>query len=158
MNLLNPLTSLTNHVAVSSHHLIAAYEKGHQRPPLTVYTFQAPEQSLSQPVSPVTSITPTESNSKTLPPRSPTTSIKSNPNKPPLPTVSQNFFDRANLTYGLQRCSSLERPSGPNIPAKTIAGMQGVRVLPPTTTEQVLMKKPSPLPAHLAKSRFDSYS
>ncbi|XP_063908302.1 protein MTSS 2 isoform X2 [Zophobas morio] len=102
----------------------------------SVYTFQAPEQSLSQPVSPVTSITPTESNSKTLPPRSPTTSIKSNPNKPPLPT----------------RCSSLERPSGPNIPAKTIAGMQGVRVLPPTTTEQVLMKKPSPLPAHLAKN------
>ncbi|RZC34520.1 A-agglutinin anchorage subunit [Asbolus verrucosus] len=118
------------------HTISSAYEKGHQRPPLTVYTFQAPEQSLSQPVSPVTSITPTENTNKTIPPRSPATSIKSFQNKPPLPT----------------RCSSLERPSGPNVPAKTIAGMQGVRVLPPTTTEQVLMKKPSPLPAHLAKS------
>ncbi|XP_015837248.1 protein MTSS 2 isoform X4 [Tribolium castaneum] len=118
------------------HTISSAYEKGHQRPPLTVYTFQAPDQSLSQPVSPVTSITPTENNNKMIPPRSPTTSIKSLQSKPPLPT----------------RCSSLERPSGPNVPAKTIAEMQGVRVLPPTTSEQVLVKKPSSLPAHLTKN------
>ncbi|XP_068894467.1 protein MTSS 1 isoform X5 [Tenebrio molitor] len=118
------------------HTISSAYEKGHQRPPLTVYTFQAPEQSLSQPVSPVTSVTPTENASKTMPPRSPTTSIKSFQSKPPLPT----------------RCSSLERPSGPNVPAKTVAGMQGVRVLPLTAAEQAPMKKPSPLPAHLAKN------
>lgn len=69
-------------------HFISAYEKGHQRPPLTVYTFQAPDQSLSQPASPVTSITPTENLPKTAPPPSPIPSIKSLVNKPPLPTVS----------------------------------------------------------------------
>lgn len=50
----------------------------------------------------------------------------------------------------LQRCSSLERASGPNLPAKTIAGMAAVRVLPPGA-ENNLVKKPSPLPAHIAK-------
>lgn len=85
--------SLTyHHFCIITPHFIAAYEKGHQRPPLTVYTFQAPEQSLSQPVSPVTSITPTENNNKMIPPRSPTTSIKSLQNKPPLPTVRANLF------------------------------------------------------------------
>ncbi|XP_049817877.1 uncharacterized protein LOC109597373 isoform X3 [Aethina tumida] len=116
------------------HTISSAYEKGHSRPPLTVYTFQAPDQSLSQPASPVTSVTPTDT-SKTIPPRSPAPSVKSLQVKPPLPT----------------RCSSLERPNGPNVPAKTIAGMQGVRVLPPTTADQTALKKPSPLPAHLSK-------
>ncbi|KAK9873756.1 hypothetical protein WA026_002111 [Henosepilachna vigintioctopunctata] len=117
------------------HTISSAYEKGHQRAPLTVYTFQAPEQSLSQPVSPVTSITPTENTIKTVPPKSPASSMKSVNSKPPLPT----------------RCSSLER-NGPNVPAKNIAGMHGVRVLPPTTVDQSVTKKPSALPAHLAKN------
>ncbi|XP_018562926.1 metastasis suppressor protein 1 isoform X2 [Anoplophora glabripennis] len=112
------------------HTISSAYEKGHQRPPLTVYTFQAPEQSLSQPASPVTS-NPTDT---TAQPKSPASSVKS-VSKPPLPT----------------RCSSLERPSGPSVPAKTIAGMQGVRVLPPGA-ELSVIKKPSPLPTHLSKS------
>lgn len=57
------------------------------------------------------------------------------------------------LVIGLnfQRCSSLER-NGPNVPAKNIAGMHGIRVLPPVTVDQALIKKPSALPAHLAKS------
>lgn len=116
------------------HTISSAYEKGHQRPPLTVYTFQAPDQSLSQPVSPVTTAvttTPAE-NSAMVPPKSPAPSIKSLQNKPPLPT----------------RCSSLERPAGPNVPAKTIAAMQGVRVLPPAANAEIA-KKLSPLPAHL---------
>ncbi|KAG5884110.1 hypothetical protein JTB14_024149 [Gonioctena quinquepunctata] len=116
------------------HTISSAYEKGHQRPPLTVYTFQAPDQSISQPASPVTSTTPTDTTSNTVSPQSPVASIKSL-SKPPLP----------------MRCSSLERPSGPNIPAKTIAGMQGVRVLPPGA-ELSLVKKPSPLPTHLSKN------
>ncbi|KAJ8932071.1 hypothetical protein NQ314_014973, partial [Rhamnusium bicolor] len=114
------------------HTISSAYEKGHQRPPLTVYTFQAPEQSLSQPASPVTSSVPTDTTAHT--PKSPANSVKSI-SKPPLPT----------------RCSSLERPSGPSVPAKTIAGMQGVRVLPPGA-ELPILKKPSPLPLHLSKS------
>lgn len=68
--------------------VFVAYEKGHQRPPLTVYTFQAPDQSLSQPTSPVTSITPTDTTVHNMvPPKSPAASIKSL-SKPPLPTVS----------------------------------------------------------------------
>lgn len=65
------------------HTISSAYEKGHQRPALTVYTFQAPEQSHSQPVSPVTNAeTPTATS-----PKSPAPSIKSLQAKPPLPTV-----------------------------------------------------------------------
>ncbi|XP_044744442.1 protein MTSS 2 isoform X2 [Coccinella septempunctata] len=115
------------------HTISSAYEKGHQRSPLTVYTFQAPEQSLSQPSSPVAANAP--NTTKTAPPKSPAPSTKSLLSKPPLPT----------------RCSSLER-NGPNVPAKNIAGMHGIRVLPPTTVDQALMKKPSALPAHLAKN------
>ncbi|CAH0551421.1 unnamed protein product [Brassicogethes aeneus] len=115
------------------HTISSAYEKGHQRPPLTVYTFQAPDQSLSQPASPVTSITPTENCPRPIPPKSPAPSVKSLQIKPPLPT----------------RCSSLERPNGPHVPAKTIAGMQGVRVLP--SAAEAVLKKPSGLPAHLSK-------
>ncbi|XP_048523340.1 flocculation protein FLO11 isoform X3 [Dendroctonus ponderosae] len=126
------------------HTISSAYEKGHSRPPLTVYTFQAPEQSLSQPSSPVTTITPTsESKPITMPPKSPSLSMKSL-SKPPLPT----------------RCSSLERPSAPpgGVPAKSTPGIQGVRVLPPGASEQlaaaVLRKAPpSALPAHLAATK-----
>lgn len=107
-----------------------------------MYTFQAPDQSLSQPVSPVTSTTPTDGNAK-VPPSSPAPSIKSL-SKPPLPT----------------RCSSLERPS---VPAKTIAGMSAVRVLPPTTVAapsdvQHKVIKPSSLPPHIAKGSVYFYT
>lgn len=135
---------------------ISAYEKGHQRPPLTVYTFQAPDQSLSQPSSPVTSTTPSSETPKIAPSLSPAPSVKSLHNKPPLPTVSRRFRVRRRvgcIFVFLQRCSSLERPSGPNLPAKTIAGMAGVRVLPPGA-ENSLVKKPSPLPTHIAKGDF----
>ncbi|XP_056641071.1 mucin-2 isoform X1 [Diorhabda sublineata] len=114
------------------HTISSAYEKGHQRSPLTVYTFQAPDQTLSQPASPVTSTGPTDTTSNIVPPKSPGTAVKSSLSKPPLPL----------------RCSSLERPSGPSIPAKTIT--QGVRVLPPGA-ELSVIKKPSPLPSHLSK-------
>lgn len=120
------------------HTISSAYERGHQRTPLTVYTFQAPEQSMSQPASPVTSITPTENNAPSqITPKSPVPSIKSINLKPPLPT----------------RCSSLERTNGPNVPAKTIAGMHAIRVLPVTTIDQTqLNRKPSALPSHLNKT------
>ncbi|XP_060518908.1 protein MTSS 2 isoform X2 [Cylas formicarius] len=113
------------------HTISSAYEKGHSRPPLTVHTFQAPDQSLSQPASPVAT---------DAAPKSPALSAKSL-SKPPLPT----------------RCSSLERPSAPpgGVPAKSIIGMQGVRVLPPGATEQLALRKnpPSALPAHLSKAQ-----
>ncbi|CAH1125519.1 unnamed protein product [Ceutorhynchus assimilis] len=123
------------------HTISSAYEKGHSRPPLTVYTFQAPEQSLSQPASPVTTITPTAETNPMIPPKSPSLSVKSLA-KPPLPT----------------RCSSLERPAAPpgGIPAKSIAGMQGVRVLPPGAGEQLAALRkipPSALPTHLAANK-----
>lgn len=73
----------TNFVA-----LLAAYEKGHQRPPLTVYTFQAPDQSHSQPASPVSTAT-----APTTPSSSPLSnkfsgSTQNITSRPPLPTVS----------------------------------------------------------------------
>lgn len=65
-----------------------AYEKGHQRPPLTVYTFQAPDQSHSQPASPISTTTTTP----TTPSNSPmmnkfSGSTLSVTSRPPLPTV-----------------------------------------------------------------------
>lgn len=118
-----------------------AYEKGHQRPPLTVYTFQAPEHSLSQPASPVTPVIDANSIS-TVPPRSPGLGFKSTTNmtqsKPPLPT----------------RCSSLERPAGVggggNGGIKPVAG--SVRVLPPNTDAYKLVK-PTSLPPHITKGQ-----
>ncbi|KAF5301345.1 hypothetical protein FQA39_LY10743 [Lamprigera yunnana] len=114
------------------HTISSAYEKGHLRPPLTVYTFQAPDQSLSQPVSPVTGVIPTTDNLSVVGSQTIPLSMKSTQSKPPLPT----------------RCSSLERSSGPNVPAKTVKS--GVRVLPPGNVEHKLMK-PTPLPAHIAR-------
>lgn len=83
----NKLYASENHLQINTLISFPAYEKGHQRPPLTVYTFQAPDQSISQPASPVATTTPTDSQ-KMPPPRSPAPSIKSLQNKPPLPTVS----------------------------------------------------------------------
>lgn len=74
---------------ISLYQFTTAYEKGHQRSPLTVYTFQAPEQSLSQPASPITSSAPTDCTKKMVPPKSPAPSTKSILSKPPLPTVSE---------------------------------------------------------------------
>ncbi|XP_014255401.1 MTSS1-like protein isoform X2 [Cimex lectularius] len=74
------------------HTISTAYEKGHQRPSLTVYTFHAPESSLSQPSSPV----PTEASGSATPIASPQPSTISS--RPPIPN----------------RCSSLERPSLPS--------------------------------------------
>lgn len=62
-----------------------AYERGHQRPALTVYTFHAPDGCHSQPSSPGGHAEPVASPPQTMVP------------KPPIP----------------QRCSSLERPSVP---------------------------------------------
>lgn len=42
----------------------------------------------------------------------------------------------------------MERPS---VPAKSIAGITGVRVLPVGNLEHKLLTKPTPLPAHIAK-------
>ncbi|KRT81434.1 hypothetical protein AMK59_5999 [Oryctes borbonicus] len=131
------------------HTISSAYEKGHQRPPLTVYTFQAPEHSLSQPASPVTPVTDsgaagsgTNGNSL-LPPRSPGPGARSANStlqaaaKPPLPT----------------RCSSLERPAGVigggGGGTKPVAG--SVRVLPPNTDVHKLVK-PTSLPPHITKA------
>ncbi|XP_049787449.1 protein MTSS 2 [Schistocerca cancellata] len=75
------------------HTISSAYERGHQRPPLTVYTFQAPEASHSQPVSPVSALGVAAATSTTA------TTDDGSPvyARPPIP----------------QRCSSLERPSRP---------------------------------------------
>lgn len=85
-------------------YVISAYERGHQRPSLTVYTFHAPEASLSQPASPVSTLTGVGASSRST---SPSTSLVNNttlhvspqtaPSRPPIP----------------QRCSSLERPTIP---------------------------------------------
>ncbi|XP_015600839.1 MTSS1-like protein isoform X2 [Cephus cinctus] len=105
------------------HTISSAYEKGHHRPALSVYTFQAPDRDVSgcchsQPASPVSSSSSCSSSNQQL------TRIQlrrnNGGNKPPIPS----------------RCSSLERP---NVPAKTeIPGS--------------LRGKPKlPLRAHLAK-------
>ncbi|XP_075215913.1 uncharacterized protein LOC142321586 isoform X2 [Lycorma delicatula] len=75
------------------HTISSAYERGHQRPPLTVYTFHAPEgsqQSQSQPASP---IAPTSGSATPVASSQPPIYAR-----PPIP----------------QRCSSLERPSVPS--------------------------------------------
>uniref|UniRef100_A0A1B6CYE7 IMD domain-containing protein n=1 Tax=Clastoptera arizonana TaxID=38151 RepID=A0A1B6CYE7_9HEMI len=74
------------------HTISTAYERGHQRPALTVYTFHAPEGCHSQPSS------PGGHTANVLSPSQSTTS------KPPIP----------------QRCSSLERPSIPSKSGMTI--------------------------------------
>lgn len=101
-----------------------AYEKGHQRPALSVYTFQAPDNSgccHSQPASPVSSSSSCSSSNQQLS----RVQLRRNNggNRPPIPN----------------RCSSLERPT---IPAKNEA---------PGSPRG---KPKLPLPAHLAKGLF----
>ncbi|KAK6643736.1 hypothetical protein RUM43_005246 [Polyplax serrata] len=86
------------------HTISSAYERGHQRPSLTVYTFHAPEASLSQPASPVSTLTGVGASSRST---SPSTSLVNNTT----PHVSpQTAHSRPPIP---QRCSSLERPTIP---------------------------------------------
>ncbi|XP_032684580.1 protein MTSS 2 isoform X4 [Odontomachus brunneus] len=105
------------------HTISSAYEKGHQRPALSVYTFQAPDRDgssccHSQPASPVSSSSSCSSSNQQL------SRIQLRRNnggtRPPIPS----------------RCSSLERPT---IPMKSDA---------PGSPRG---KPKLPLPAHLAK-------
>lgn len=115
-----------------------AYERGHQRPPLTVYTFQAPGASHSQPASPVsasdaagtvTTVTTSDTNkSATVQQPAAVASPQRSPHKP-----HQNpIYARPPIP---QRCSSLERPS---VPAKTVATTQHR----PATVATTMAKQP----------------
>ncbi|XP_046597748.1 uncharacterized protein PB18E9.04c isoform X1 [Neodiprion lecontei] len=111
------------------HTISSAYEKGHhQRPALSVYTFQAPEGTVtgttcchSQPASPVSSSSScSSSNQQHNNLQNQQNRVQLRNNKPPIPS----------------RCSSLERPV---VPAKNE---------PPGSPRG---KPKLPLPAHLAK-------
>ncbi|XP_014606388.1 PREDICTED: MTSS1-like protein isoform X3 [Polistes canadensis] len=111
-----------NTVNERPHTISSAYEKGHQRPALSVYTFQAPDQEgnnccHSQPASPVSSSSSCSSSNQQL---SRIQLRRNNGNRPPIPN----------------RCSSLERPSAT------------VKTEPPSSPRG---KPKLPLPAHLAK-------
>ncbi|XP_050464013.1 protein MTSS 2 isoform X2 [Cataglyphis hispanica] len=105
------------------HTISSAYEKGHQRPALSVYTFQAPDRDgsgccHSQPASPVSSSSSCSSSNQQLS----RVQLRRNNGgtRPPIPN----------------RCSSLERPTIP------------VKNEPPGSPRG---KPKLPLPAHLAK-------
>ncbi|XP_011874740.1 PREDICTED: MTSS1-like protein isoform X4 [Vollenhovia emeryi] len=105
------------------HTISSAYEKGHQRPALSVYTFQAPDRDgsgccHSQPASPVSSSSSCSSSNQQLS----RVQLRRNNSgsRPPIPN----------------RCSSLERPTIP------------VKNEPPGSPRG---KPKLPLPAHLAK-------
>ncbi|XP_043511034.1 protein MTSS 2 isoform X3 [Frieseomelitta varia] len=103
------------------HTISSAYEKGHQRPALSVYTFQAPDNSgccHSQPASPVSSSSSCSSSNQ----QTSRVQLRRNngSHRPPIPN----------------RCSSLERPTVP------------VKNEPPGSPRG---KPKLPLPAHLAK-------
>lgn len=115
------------------HTISTAYEKGHQRPALTVYTFQSPEITSEAQKSPANVLC-----------------------RPPLPIVrfshSYRSIFKSHLPFYvilfnfvvfvvfLQRCSSLERPLSST--GARNANMQSSR------------QCPSPLPAHLTKGVF----
>ncbi|XP_033328719.2 uncharacterized protein LOC117221675 isoform X5 [Megalopta genalis] len=110
-----------NSVNERPHTISSAYEKGHQRPALSVYTFQAPDNSgccHSQPASPVSSSSSCSSSNQ----QASRVQLRRNngSNRPPIPN----------------RCSSLERPTVP------------VKNEPPGSPRG---KPKLPLPAHLAK-------
>ncbi|XP_076750655.1 uncharacterized protein LOC143423303 isoform X7 [Xylocopa sonorina] len=103
------------------HTISSAYEKGHQRPALSVYTFQAPDNTgccHSQPASPVSSSSSCSSSNQ----QASRVQLRRNngSSRPPIPN----------------RCSSLERPT---VPVKNEA---------PGSPRG---KPKLPLPAHLAK-------
>ncbi|PSN34188.1 hypothetical protein C0J52_23020 [Blattella germanica] len=115
------------------HTISSAYERGHQRPPLTVYTFQAPDGCHSQPASPVcissstvtvnTIITSETVNKNTSRGAGVVASPQKSPHKPPQNAI----YARPPIP---QRCSSLERPT---VPAKTTAATQHRPVTATTT-------------------------
>ncbi|XP_015434452.1 PREDICTED: MTSS1-like protein isoform X2 [Dufourea novaeangliae] len=110
-----------NSINERPHTISSAYEKGHQRPALSVYTFQAPDNTgccHSQPASPVSSSSSCSSSNQ----QASRVQLRRNngSNRPPIPN----------------RCSSLERPTVP------------VKNEPPGSPRG---KPKLPLPAHLAK-------
>lgn len=104
---------------------ISAYERGHQRPSLTVCTFHAPEASHSQPASPVSASVPVTNSSSSASP--PVLSNSSTPHVSP-----QAIYSRPPIP---QRCSSLERPS---VPAK--ASIPNGQIIKTDPTKTVLSK------------------
>ncbi|GFG33978.1 hypothetical protein Cfor_04854, partial [Coptotermes formosanus] len=114
------------------HTISSAYERGHQRPPLTVYTFQAPDASHSQPASPV-SLSNAEgtvdtNKNTTVQDSSQQSAVVASPQKSPHRPSQNQIYARPPIP---QRCSSLERPS---VPAKTIATTQHRPAVVATTT------------------------
>jgi hypothetical protein len=105
-----------------------AYERGHQRAPLTVYTFQAPGASHSQPASPLsvsdstvtatTVMTSDTNKSATVHNSSQQPAAVASPQKSPHKPPQNPIYARPPIP---QRSSSLERPS---VPAKTAASTQ----------------------------------
>lgn len=116
------------------HFLSSAYERGHQRPPLTVYTFQAPEASHAQPASPVSvsNTGGTATNIVTSDPNKTTAVGVASPQKSPHRPPQNQIYARPPIP---QRCSSLERPS---VPAKTTATTQHRPASAATTTAKHL--------------------
>ncbi|XP_049814786.1 uncharacterized protein LOC126262296 isoform X2 [Schistocerca nitens] len=92
------------------HTISSAYERGHQRPPLTVYTFQAPEASHSQPVSPVSALGVAAATSTTATTDDGSVQLRQSVNKQQQQQQQQPVYARPPIP---QRCSSLERPSRP---------------------------------------------
>ncbi|XP_058808320.1 protein MTSS 2-like isoform X2 [Phymastichus coffea] len=108
------------------HTISSAYEKGHQRPALSVYTFQAPEQSSSQPASPVSNpVVNAQLNAARLQQRK-NSSGSLGRERPPIPN----------------RCSSLERPT---VPARVDSDPANQGSNSPRAKTKL------PIPAHLAK-------
>ncbi|XP_043070257.1 myosin-G heavy chain isoform X13 [Drosophila grimshawi] len=127
------------------HTISTTYEKGHQRPPLTVYTFQnpetIPESSSSGSLNPATVAAnqPTNTNSNSNTNGSATNSGQNTPatqkspaaslSRPPLPVKPAHV-----------RCSSLERPLSAQSNQRQNSG------------QNLLQRQcPSPIPAHITK-------
>ncbi|XP_054090721.1 uncharacterized protein LOC105214473 isoform X13 [Zeugodacus cucurbitae] len=109
------------------HTISTAYEKGHQRPPLTVYTFQNPETILEG-----------SGGSGSIPgtPNGTSGGAGSGANTPSTQKSPAGALSRPPLPV---RCSSLERP----IPANNNRG-----------TNNLLQRQcPSPIPAHITKDK-----
>nr|CAD7431101.1 unnamed protein product [Timema monikensis] len=106
------------------HTISSGYERGHQRPPLTVYTFQAPEACHSQPTSPVSAAVSS-------------ITINNNNNNGSISNVATPVSNKPQPIYARppipQRCSSLERPS---VPSKSLLNP---RTAVPTPLRQIVM-------------------
>ncbi|KDR12237.1 hypothetical protein L798_13845, partial [Zootermopsis nevadensis] len=116
------------------HTISSAYERGHQRPPLTVYTFQAPEVSHVQPTSPVSvsNAAATATTAVTSDPNKSAAVGMASPQKSPYKPPQNQIYARPPIP---QRCSSLERPS---VPAKTATATQHRPATATTTTAKHL--------------------